>query len=550
MPLYTRDSTIQVNSFMKGLTETAVKPTGTFDSAAADSFVKESLSQNSAKIPETLKGVLDSVDNKEAGRIMRAVFDGANKYKAAHGQEIPADVMEQAFHSAYSTTPDGQKAVLDSVGTSLQSVPSYQANRAIVAILATTTEAIPFVHYLPADIGSNQAKLAILQHTAGTTTGAYADGEIIDGAGSGGRYISSAREHVLTHGEAGALTGKITTVQDTDETCDQNAPAAKLVRGSLIIYANGLKCAEEMRNSTSYTNSAVAGTVTIAGVTYSISGSVNTDTGAIALTSTPALPAEVKVLAEGFIDYERQPNLTPSIITTAATFDLWANAWRTNTTTSIDGRTQMSNELGLDPYSEGVIAIQSQFSNERHYDVLRKAKRIGAGNQDTFNFNWAGAGDYKVRSDIWRDFSAVIGRVSQKMAIRTMNHGITHLYVGEKVAAQMQGLPNDIWQSSGITSRAGIYRLGRLFGMYDVYYTPRGLVEGTESAEILCLGQATDVTRSAFILGDAVAPSVIPLAVGADLASGAGYYARNFTTVNPHEASAQGAAIINVTNLF
>ena len=335
MPLYTRDSTIQVNSFMKGLTETAVKPTGTFDSAAADSFVKESLSQNSAKIPETLKGVLDSVDNKEAGRIMRAVFDGANKYKAAHGQEIPADVMEQAFHSAYSTTPDGQKAVLDSVGTSLQSVPSYQANRAIVAILATTTEAIPFVHYLPADIGSNQAKLAILQHTAGTTTGAYADGEIIDGAGSGGRYISSAREHVLTHGEAGALTGKITTVQDTDETCDQNAPAAKLVRGSLIIYANGLKCAEEMRNSTSYTNSAVAGTVTIAGVTYSISGSVNTDTGAIALTSTPALPAEVKVLAEGFIDYERQPNLTPSIITTAATFDLWANAWRTNTTTSI-----------------------------------------------------------------------------------------------------------------------------------------------------------------------------------------------------------------------
>ena len=210
----------------------------------------------------------------------------------------------------------------------------------------------------------------------------------------------------------------------------------------------------------------------------------------------------------------------------------------------------MSNELGLDPYSEGVIAIQSQFSNERHYDVLRKAKRIGAGNQDTFNFNWAGAGDYKVRSDIWRDFSAVIGRVSQKMAIRTMNHGITHLYVGEKVAAQMQGLPNDIWQSSGITSRAGIYRLGRLFGMYDVYYTPRGLVEGTESAEILCLGQATDVTRSAFILGDAVAPSVIPLAVGADLASGAGYYARNFTTVNPHEASAQGAAIINVTNLF
>ena len=370
----------------------------------------------------------------------------------------------------------------------------------------------------------------------------------MDGAHSGDRYISSARDHVLTHGEGGALTGKITANQATADTCDPQGKAVKLVRGATIIYVNGLKAAQEVGSKS--VNSPIAGAVTIGNTSYAISGSVNTDNGEITLAVNPALPTSVEVLAEGFIDYERQEDLTPSIITTVETFDLFANSWRALTRQSIDSRTQMANELGLDSYSEGVIAIQAQFANERHYDVIRKARRVAVCNRETFDFNWVGAGDYKVRADIWRDFSSALGAVSQKMALLTMNHGVTHLYVGEKIAAQMQGLPADIWQPSGISARPGIYRAGRLFGKYDVYYTPRGVHEDAEGAEILCIGQASDVTRNAFILGDAVAPTVIPLATNSDLKTGAGYYARNFTAVNPHKHSAQGAALITVTNLF
>lgn len=544
---YNKQSTIDANNFVSALKDNS-QTNGTFDSAAAKTFINGALSQNDVKVPETLQAVLDSASDKEADGILRAVLDGANAYQAAHGQEIPADVLEQAFHSAYSTTPEAQKAALDSVGNSLQSAQSYQSNRAIVAILTTTTEAIPFVHYLPADIKSNQAKLAILEHVTGSAAGSYAEGGLLDGAHSGDRFISSARDHVLTHGVAGALSGKITAIQKTPDTCDPAGTVAKLVRGATIIYVNGLKAAQEV--SSKSVNSPIAGSVVIADVTHAISGSVNTDTGEITLAVTPALPTTVEVLAEAFIDYERQEDLTPTIITGVETFDLFANSWRALTHQSIDSRTQMSNELGLDSYSEGVIAIQAQFANERHYDVLRKARRVAVCNRETFNFNWTGAGDFKVRSDIWRDFSSVLGAVSQKMALLTMNHGVTHLYVGEKVAAQMQGLPADIWQASGITARPGIYRVGRLFGKYDVYYTPRGVNEEAEGAEILCVGQASDVTRNAFILGDAVAPTVIPLATNSDLKTGAGYYARNFTAVNPHKHSAQGAALITVTNLF
>ena len=544
---YNKQSTIDANNFVSALKDNS-QTNGTFDSAAAKTFINGALSQNDVKVPETLQAVLDSASDKEADGILRAVLDGANAYQAAHGQEIPADVIEQAFHSAYSTTPEAQKAALDSVGNSLQSAQSYQSNRAIVAILTTTTEAIPFVHYLPADIKSNQAKLAILEHVTGSAAGSYAEGGLLDGAHSGDRFISSARDHVLTHGVAGALSGKITAIQKTPDTCDPAGTVAKLVRGATIIYVNGLKAAQEV--SSKSVNSPIAGSVVIADVTHAISGSVNTDTGEITLAVAPALPTTVEVLAEAFIDYERQEDLTPTIITGVETFDLFANSWRALTHQSIDSRTQMSNELGLDSYSEGVIAIQAQFANERHYDVLRKARRVAVCNRETFNFNWTGAGDFKVRSDIWRDFSSVLGAVSQKMALLTMNHGVTHLYVGEKVAAQMQGLPADIWQASGITARPGIYRVGRLFGKYDVYYTPRGVNEEAEGAEILCVGQASDVTRNAFILGDAVAPTVIPLATNSDLKTGAGYYARNFTAVNPHKHSAQGAALITVTNLF
>ena len=545
---YNKQSTNEVQIFVSALKENA-QSGGTFDSAGANNFINGALSQNDVVVPDSLQAVLSSVSDKEVDGILRAVLDGASSYQRAHGQEMPADVLEQALHSAYSTTPEGQKAALDSIGTSLQSaMPSYQSNRAIVAILTTTTEAIPFVHYLPADIKSNQAKLAILTHTAGSAGGFYAEGSILDGAHSGERYISAARDHVLTHGASGALTGKITATQKTADSCDPAGTVAKLVRGSAIVYVNGLRVASEYASNLK--SSPISGSVVIAGVTHAISGTIDTDNGNIALVATPELPSTAEVLVEAFIDYERQTDLTPSIITGVETFDMYANSWRATTTQSMDSRTQMNNELGLDSYSEGVIAIQAQFANERHYDVLRKARRVGACNKDTFNFNWVAAGDYKVRADIWRDFSAVLGAASQRMALLTMNHGITHLYVGEKIASQMLGLPTDMWQPSGITTRAGIYRLGRLFGKYDVYYTPRVVKDEAESAEILCIGQASDVTRNAFILGDAVAPTVIPLATNSDLKTGAGYYARNFTSVNPHAPSAQGAALITVTNLF
>ncbi|MBN7118087.1 hypothetical protein [Ectopseudomonas oleovorans] len=552
--VYHKRETAEVAQFVETLKNEAAKG-GVFDSAAADDFVSTAINQSgSVKVPEKLKIVLDEADDKTAAMVTRAIFDGANTYERMHGAPAPADLLEQAIHLAYGTSNEARRAMLDSASSNASDPLSLQPNRAVVAILTTLSEAIPFAHYLPADIQSNEAKLAIMTHQAGKDYGRYTQGALMDGAFSGDTYISSSREHkceiVLDAGNpTGAITGKLTSIQTDGDTCNPAAPEVKLLRGRSLVYVNGLIAAREV-SGTGTGPSVVSGQASIAGTVHQISGTVHPDTGVIALVSTPPMAATNSVVVEGFIDYERAPELTPSIVTAVDTFQLFAKPWRVTTHQTIDSRTQMANELGLDPYSEGVIGIQAQFANERHYEVLRKAKRMAKQNTDAFDFNWSNAGNFKVRADVWCDFGSVLSAVSQRMAIATLNHGVTHLYVGEKIAAQLSSLPNEFWEPSGIVERPGIFRLGRLFGRYDVYYTPKEVNETEDAAEILCVGRATDVTRNPFVLGDAVAPTVIPLAVNADLKTGAGFYARNFTAVNPHQHSAMGCALITVTNLF
>jgi hypothetical protein len=528
-------------------------PSGTFDSAAAGDFISGAVNQNAAKIPKKLQVLLDEVGQDNGVVVAQAILDGVNAYEKAHGIEAPADVIEMAIHSGYSTTDEAKRAMaLDSASSSNHADNlSLQPNRAVVAILSALGEAIPFGHYLPADISSNEAVLAILSHKAGNTYGQYAEDGLMDGTLSGDAYITSARIHATTN-SSGAHSGQLTSVQSDEDTCAavgvNGAVAVKLLRGRSVVYVKGIPCAREI-DKTGSGNSTVSGSITISGTTYQIGGTINTDTGAIAVTSTPALDDAVPVIVEGFIDYERMPGLTPSIITAVNTFSLFAKPWRVITQQTIDSSTQMQNELGLDPYSESIIAIQAQFGNERHYEALRKGLRLAINNALTHDFDWDGQGLQKTRAQIWQDVAAPLGVLSQAMAVNTLSHGITHLYVGKYIASMLLSLPTDLFVPSGIKVRPGIFRLGRLFGMYEVYYTPKVVSDTNSSAQILCVGRANDVTRNPIVLGDAVTPTVLPLAMNADLKRGAGFYARNFTEVNPHEPSSLGFAVLTLTGM-
>ena len=554
MTEYFKRSTAEVQKFVKGLSEAASdNEQHVFDSAAGAEFVETNIKANAGvAVPDTIAAVFDEAkDDAERNLLTRAILDGCKAYETAHGMAAPADVIEQAFHSAYATTNLAHRQYhFDSADSNHSDNGSLQPNRAVVAILSTLTEAIPFAHYLPADIGSNEAKLAILSHQAGTLHGAYAVGGSLDGVNSGNPYLTSARVHTSNPDDSGNVTGKLTRIQTDFDHCNQSGEAIKIMRGRTIVYVNGRPAAYDV-GSGSTAESPISGSIDVGGKAYSITGTINVTTGEYALLCKDGdggfLAKEVPVTVEGFIDYEQDASITPSVIAEGETFKLYANPWRAYTRQSIDARTQMTNELGLDPYSESVLAINSQFANERHYQAIAKGLRLAQNNVGAFDFGEARKHQDNARSEVWRDMAPRLGELDQKMAEATMSHGISHLYVGKKIAAELMGL--SAFEPSGISARPGIYRLGRLFKKYDVYYTPKLLNETESSAQILCIGRAPDVARNPIVLGEAVAPSVMPLGLNADLRQGAGFYARNFTCVNPHDPSAHGFALLNVTNL-
>ncbi len=563
VPETTQLSANQLKDFVNALRQHSVKE-GVFDSVASSDFVKEQIDSATPDfvLPKELKAIYDQVDESKHGLINRAILDGISEYESRNGISCPADLLNMAIHSAWATTPEGsrQDPYYDSASNVHADNFSLQPNRAVIAILTTIAEGIPIAHYLPADIRSNEARLAIVSHHAGTTSGGYAEGASLDGVSSGEPYISTSRMHTstatvdsTTQKSTGTITGKITKIQETRRTCKQDAGDLKLMRGRSLVYVAGRVVAAES-STTGSGNSPVSGTFKVGGTSYTLSGNINTDTGAYSFSTTPALPETVKVTVQGFIDFERDPSLTPTINTEVDTYKLYANPWRTTARVSPDARTQIYNELGLDSQSESIMTIHSQFANERHYQVLDLGLALGENNIETFDFAAAKAHQDSSAPEVWRDFAIPLNKLSQKMAEATIDHGVTHLYVTTTVASMLAGLPTNFFEPSGITARPSIYRLGRLFGRYEVYYTPKVLTETTTtsngiSAQILCAGRASNVAQNPVVLGDAVAPSVIPLAVGEDLKQGAGFYARNFTCVNPHEPSSNGFGIIEVTGL-
>lgn len=554
---YLKKQTAEVAVFAAELQDHGTNKEGTFDSAAANDFMATAINQNTGvKVPENLQIVLDEMPSGEEGdaarrKITKAILDGIDIYEAQHGCNAPADVIELGLHLAYSTSDAAKRKYrFDSANSDHQDNLALQPNRAVLAILSTMGDAIPFAHYLPADIGSNEGVLAVMSHQAGNTYGQYAAGGSMDGANSGNSYISASRVHVsLPAVSTGAVTGALTAVQATDETCDPAAAAIKLLRGRTIVYVNGVVAAKEV-DQTGSGSSTISGSINVGGTDYVIGGSINTDTGVYSLTTTPALGTTVPVAVEGFVDYERAPEFTPSIIAAVNPYKLYASPWRAYTQSTIDSATQMSNELGLDSYGESILTIQNQFSNDRHYQVLFKARRLAKNNSIDYDFDWPNQKGQKTRAQIWLDFATPLGAVSQQMAVDTMDHGITHMYVGKYIASAWMSLPREIFEPSGISERPGIYRIGRLFGRIDVYYTPKGLTDTASAGQILCIGKATNVALNPFVLGDATAPIVQPLAVNVDMKRGAAFYARNFTAVNPYKQASLGCAIINVTNMI
>lgn len=540
---YTLQDQKEVERFVLGVIDSEAKSGMILDSATATNAAMDAMTGDSGHKPRALDELFGKTDVEEKV-LVKALFDGVNHYEREHGMKPRGDLMLSAI--------DQCRSLFDSATNSHHDQISLTPNAPVVAILGALAEATPFAGYLPADRGSNEARLIIVQHNAGSAWGDYNVNDLMDGIAQGGAYLQSSRTIDLAAPNSTA-DYKFTFKAQSAPAGTGTGAALNLLRGRTIVSVNGLMAAQEIGNGPSLAAQVgIVGSITLAGAVYQLSGTVQPNLGIVTITPTPALPDGTVVTCEAFVDYEQDASITPRIAVQAQVFQLFASPYRALYQVTPEARSQFANEVGVDAGAEAMLSVRGQFAMERHYNALAKMKMIGAHNNTaTYDFQYATQIQQKTRAQIWQDFASIIGTVSQKMAEDTADHGVTHIYVGKFIAAQFRSMDATLFTPSGITDRPGIYRVGRLFGMYEVYYSPKVIIESADGAtsEILCIGRSTQTGRCPAIFGDASAPMFEQLGLGTDLRSGYGFNARSFTAVNPHQMSARGAALISVLNL-
>jgi hypothetical protein len=527
-----------VAKFVNKAIESDAKSGVLFDSANATGAAMEALKGDAGSKPRVIDELLGA-SSMEEEQVVGALFDGVRAFEREHGFRPTGDVLLSAIAQG--------KDIFDSVTNNHHDQISITQNAPLVAILSAVAEAVPFAGYLPADRGSNEARLIIVSHQAGSDWGDYDRNGLMDGIKQGGGYLGSARTMEL------AAPNATTDYKFTFLSQATKGTAVKLLRGRVIVYVNGMPAIQETQNgSSALATVSIVGSVNIAGTDYGLTGTVKPDSGEVVVSPASALPAGTVVTAEAFVDYENQPDSTPRMQVQAQVFSLFASPFRGIYQVTPESRSQFSNEVGVDAGAEAMMSVRGQFAMERHYNVLKKAKMIAKfANSRTYDFAASTQLQQKIRAQVWQDFASVLGLSSQQMAEDTADHGITHLYVTKSVAAQFRSMPRELFEPSGIVDRPGIFRVGRLFGLFEVYYSPAVVTESPDgsTAEILCVGRSTQTARCPIIMGDASAPMFEPLGTTEQLKSGYGFNSRCFNNVNPHLMSAKGCALITVTNL-
>ena len=521
-------------------------------SAAAQDVVKNAVANASTLLPARAARLLDKIDGDDNRALaVTSLLDGIASFKRKHGFDPSADMIDAVLSQAENVA-DGKSTHVLPHGTTLDSIStnnasatlSHQPNRIAVAITGGLSEAIPFGAYLPSDLSSNESKLAIITSITGSTFGAYKAGDIIDGTAGGLEYTRSERVVAVTvdvarTGGAFAITAGIAS-----------GATVPLIRNRTSIVVNGFPVAFEQANNSGTANSLISGQVKVGTQNYVINGNVNVDTGAGTLTFAPALPADVDVEAQGFIDFERATNLAPNIGTIAQSFSLYCAPSRVIMQATPDSRSSTQSELGADRLTIAVQAARTQMGNERYIAALKKVRKLAKNTSREYDFNAAEQLLQKTRAQGWRDFGSFVAAVDQDVANNTMEFGLSFMYVGAHGMSQFLSMDSTDFVPSGVDAKAGIWRVGRYKNKYDVIYTPYVVQETDVDIEILCIGRSTQVARNPIVFSDAVSPTLIPLAVNSDLKTGAALFSRQLTEVNPHMQSAMGCALITIKNVY
>lgn len=501
-----------------------------------------------SEAPETVRELGGLVKNSQIGM---AITQGVAAYKKEHGYEPSGAVLDSAIHMAlnaishtHATSATNNMATFDNVSSTQSNAPMV-ANRAALVLHNAIGLAIPNAGYVPMTDGL-AGKIIVVGHAAGNNVGEYNKNDSLDGLAAGKNFMSSERVVLAESSDNTSYTAKIKHAQsDTD--------GSPIIPSHTEVLINGIPCSASAINAdVRKANVPLSGNTSLEdGKEYSFTGNVAVETGEVTLKFTPALPSGATVHVVGLLNYEHETmkDKRPRLLATSTPLDFRASFMSGVYQVSQEASVQFKVEVRLDPASEAMFAMQQQALTERHFNYLRSMYRIAQSYKHIANLSGATRLNDRSMKSLWADVLFKLNEADTAMVERTSAFGIACLYVGKKGAAHIQSLPRDIFEPSGNMAVAGIYRLGRLFGKYEVYYTPNVLNETANSIEMLAVGRSEQTGMNPYIVGDVLPPVFKDLGMTTSLLEGATYFSAGAARVNPYQRAAKGAALIAVTGL-
>lgn len=501
-----------------------------------------------SQAPDNIRALGDLMPHEYIGE---SIAQGVSMYEKAHGKKPSGAVLDSAIRLAINSVSKERAdratnglAVLDDVGSTQSNAPLI-TNRVAIILNNAISLAIPHAGYLPMQDGM-AGKIIIVGHTAGNNVGDYVKNDSLDGFAAGKPFMSAERIVLAESTNQTDFTFKIKHAKD-------DADGSPVLPSHTELLINGIPCSTGSINaSVNQATVRLAGSAVLEdGKEYTFTGNLTVENGNGNLSFTPALPQGVEVHVVGLLNYEHD-NLKekrPRFLANAHSLDFRAAFMSGLYQVSQEAKVQFNTEVRLDPASEGMYAMQQQSLIERHYNYLNSMYRVAKSYKHVANLNSSKRLDVRDMNDLWSDVLFTLKDADMKMLVRTQSYGIAALYVGNKGAAHIMSLARDTFEPSGSPAAAGIFRLGRLFRKYDVYFTPNLLNETVDSIEMLAVGSSAQTGMNPYIVGDVLSPTFKNLSLTTSLMEGAAYFAAGAARINPYQRAAKGAALISVTGL-
>lgn len=417
--------------------------------------------------------------------------------RALHGyirshKRLPSDEMLASAHSSIENAlnltagrskPDG--FVLESAEMSTtQGI--MMRDRMIALILPVMLNSITseMVTFVPGDY--NQSEMFKIHRIAGSTFGDLTKGDRIDYTYNGRYSVMDQRKETGTGN--GTKTGSAHDFKlDTNVLFSKVYPLKrKSVRilhdHDVVGFDNG--------------SGSIFGTFKVGATTVNVTGTVDYSAGTVDPIFSVAPANGIKIDIGYDVDIEKDPTLIPRVDHEMESSLLYPHESAISCGVTLQALWGLRREYNLNADNMAMSAMRNLLSKDKDSKILRDLYYFAKGST-----SWVRTvPDQRYFQEHYETLKEALLGIDTLLKNRTGISGLVGLVADPKAANLFKAMKDPFFQADGsYRSSAQPARVGRIFGMWDLYEDPNATAWSA-----LCYGKGSEHGQAGYVAGDAI----------------------------------------------